>query len=123
MKLRIRGNSLRLRLSRSEVEAFDKEGLVEDSVRFGPGARLVYALERSVEGALSARLQDGRVSVTIPSELAGSWCRTDQVGLEAEQPTGDGETLRILVEKDFTCLKTRSGEDESDAFPNPHDHC
>lgn len=123
MKLRIRGNSLRLRLSRSEVEAFDRDGRVEDSARFGPGARLVYALERVTGGALSATLRDGRVAVTVPSELADPWCRTDQVGLEAEQPTGDGETLRLLVEKDFTCLKTRSGEDESDAFPNPHDHC
>lgn len=123
MKLRVRGNSLRLRLSRSEVETFDQLGRVEESVRFGPGALLVYAMERAPDGALSARLEGSRVTVSVPAGLAGPWCRTEQVGLEAEQPTGDGQTLRILIEKDFTCLKTRSGEDESDAFPNPHDHC
>lgn len=123
MKLRIRGNSIRLRLSRGEVAAFDRDGRVEDAAQFGPGARLAYALERSAAGRLSARMEGGAVVVTIPDDLAGSWCRTERVGLEGEQPTGDGQTLRILVEKDFACLKTRSGEDEADAFPNPHDHC
>lgn len=123
MKLRVRGNSLRLRLSRSEVETFDRVGRVEEAVRFGPGAQLVYAMERATDGALSARLEGSLVTVSIPAGLADSWCRTDQVGLEADHPTGDGQTLRILIEKDFTCLKIRSGEDESDAFPNPHDHC
>ncbi len=123
MKLRIRGDSLRLRLSRGEVEAFDRDGRVEDAAHFGPGARLAYSLERSPGGALSARLEDGSVVVTVPEDLARTWCRTDRVGLEGEQPTGDGPTLRILVEKDFACLKTRSVEDETDAFPNPHDHC
>jgi hypothetical protein len=34
MKLRIHGNSLRLRLSQSEVAQFSKTGYVEDSVQF-----------------------------------------------------------------------------------------
>jgi hypothetical protein len=123
MKLRIRGNSIRLRLSRTEVEAFDRDGAVQDAVRFGPGARLSYALERSPGEAVSARLDGTHVVVSLPASVAATWCRTDQVSVEAEQPIGDGEALRLLVEKDFTCLKTRSGEDESDAFPNPHDHC
>jgi hypothetical protein len=123
MKLRIRGNSVRLRLTRGEVEDFDREGRVEDAAQFGPGARLAYALERAMVGRLSARLEAGTVVVTVPDDLAASWCRTERVALEGDQPAGDGHTLRILVEKDFACLKTRSGEDETDAFPNPHDHC
>lgn len=123
MKLRIRGNSVRLRLSRGEVEAFDRDGRVEDAVSFAPGSRLTYAIERSLVGAPSARLEDGQIVVMIPEALAGAWCRTEQVGIEGEQPTGDGETLRLLIEKDFTCLKTRSDEDEPDALPNSHDHC
>jgi len=123
MKLRMRGDSLRLRLTRSEVEVFERDGRVEDAVRFGPGVALVYSLERSPDGVLSATMEGGRVAVRVPAAMAETWCRTDEVGMEAEQVIGEGESLRILVEKDFTCLKTRSGEDESDAFPNPHDHC
>ena len=45
MKLRIHGNSLRLRLSQSEVAQFSKTGFVEDSIQFAPGASFAYALE------------------------------------------------------------------------------
>ena len=45
MKLRIQGNSLRLRLSQSEVAQFSKTGFVEDSIQFAPGAMFAYALE------------------------------------------------------------------------------
>ena len=31
----------------------------------------------------------------------------------------DGDSLKILVEKDFACLVAREGEDESDMFPHP----
>ena len=109
--------------SEGALKGVERDGRVEDSARFGPGTKLSYALERSGGGAVSARLEGVGVVVSIPAEMAATWCRSDQVGIEAEHPCGEGESLKILVEKDFTCLKTRSGEDESDAFPNPHDHC
>lgn len=121
MKLRVRGDSLRLRLTRGEVEAFGRDGRVEEAVRFGAGVRLSYALERG--DALSARLDGARVVVTVPADVAREWCDTDRVAIEGSQPVGDGASLRLLVEKDFACLKTRSGESDADAFPNPHDHC
>ena len=71
MKLRVRGNSLRLRLSRSEVETFDHVGRVEEAVRFGPGAQFVYAMERTPDGALSARLEGALVTVSIPAAHFG----------------------------------------------------
>ena len=37
MKLRIKGNSIRLRLLRSEVERFTANGKISEEVRFGPG--------------------------------------------------------------------------------------
>jgi len=43
----------------------------------------------------------------------------DEVSLQAEQPLGDGENLKLLVEKDFRCLSPREGEDDADLFPNP----
>ena len=52
MKLRIRGNSIRLRLSRTEVAQFAGNGNVEDTVEFGssqPG--LVYCIRTTPDGA------------------------------------------------------------------------
>ena len=45
MKLRLQGNSVRLRLTRSEVERLRETGLVEESVDFGAGAALAYRLQ------------------------------------------------------------------------------
>jgi hypothetical protein len=48
MKLRIQGNSIRLRVSRSELAAFVETGRLEETVYFGPQVEtsLTYALVR-----------------------------------------------------------------------------
>lgn len=124
MKLRIRGNSIRLRLVRSEVARLVAEGRVEERVAFGVGEAdgLTYALVASAEAAVvTARLTPGALTVMLPGRVAESWAGTDEVTIAAEQPgvgPDGGDVLRILVEKDFTCLHT--GCDElGETFPRP----
>ena len=126
MKLRIRGNSLRLRLSRGEVNELAERGRVDDGIAFGagPDARFGYSAVCADDASLlSARLGAGSIVVTLPGSLARAWAASDDVGLEGEQPIGNGDVLRLLVEKDFACLTTRTGEDDTDAFPNPNVSC
>lgn len=113
MKLRIRGNSIRLRLSRGEVEQFANDEPVAEVVDFGT-RRLTYALEWSENGTVDALFDGERIAVRIPKANGLDWALSDQVSVSAE--TGD---LRILIEKDFACLSPRPGEDESDMFENP----
>lgn len=116
MKLRIKGNSIRLRLTRGEVEQFGKAGLVEETVEFGPGAPgFVYALQAVPNGPkASAKFRENRLAVLVSRKEADQWVNSDAVGIESD----DG-VPRILIEKDFACLAPRPGEDESDAFANP----
>jgi hypothetical protein len=127
VKLRIRGDSIRLRLSRSEILEIAQGRPVRDSVRFGAGASLSYSLIPAQEPGISARFEGSEVRVSIEERLARSWASSEQVSLEAEQPLDADPMLSILVEKDFFCLNPRSRpEDESDLFPNPghsHGHC
>jgi len=123
MKLRIRGNSLRLRLTKSEVAEIGAGGAVEETVDCGgePPQRFIYALVPTddVEN-LTAVFDAGRITVFIPKASVGEWSRTNQIGIEAEKSIGDdGRTLRILIEKDFTCLEPRAGEEDADAFAHP----
>jgi hypothetical protein len=115
MKLRILGDSLRLRLSRSEVERMGSEGRVEDAIRFGPAVRLGYVLvvDASID-APQASFADGQITVRVPVATARVWVDTDQVGFSAKQ----GE-LAILVEKDFKCAVPRPGEEDYDGFDPP----
>src|SRR5690606_41469691 len=59
------------------------------------------------------------LTVTLPKATVERWTRPDEVSIRGEQPIGGGETLKILVEKDFECLTPREGEDQPDLFPNP----
>ena len=126
MKLRIRGNTLRLRLARGEVNQLAETGEVREAVAFGSAAadRLGYAIATSDDATVtSARLSGGGVEVIVPRRFAREWAASETVGFEAEQPVGEGLSLHILVEKDFACLTPRNGEDDTDAFPNPNETC
>jgi hypothetical protein len=119
MKLRIRGNSIRLRLTQSEITQLAAEGFVREKTRF-PGSAFGYELRTDPHAReVSAVFENGKISVTVPLEQALTWVGTDQVGIEASQPAASDGDLRILIEKDFACTSRRTGEDESDAFPNP----
>jgi hypothetical protein len=122
MKLRLRGNSVRLRLTKSEVSRFAEIGSVEETIEFGlqPYQQLVYTLQSSSEIKLiKAEFESNRLTVFVPEVEGKRWAQTNQIGIENEQSLGEGKQLRILIEKDFACLDQRPGEDESDAFANP----
>jgi hypothetical protein len=117
VKLRIRGDSLRLRLTRGEVTSLREHGEVAETIHFG-GRALEYVLRSAEVDAPRASFVGDRIEVAIPRAAAETWAGSDQVGIEAEQEL-EGGSLRLLIEKDFQCLAPREGEDDSDAFPHP----
>lgn len=116
MKLRIKGNSVRLRLSQQEVSDFAREGRVADHTAFGHN-RLTYSLEESNLRSIAASYKGDKITVFVPTQIKQRWTNTDQVGFDAMVDFGN-EQLEILVEKDFQCLIPRE-EDESDLYANP----
>ncbi|MBA3693199.1 MAG: hypothetical protein H0W77_07140 [Acidobacteria bacterium] len=110
-------------MTKSEVAEIGAGGTVEETVEFGgePPQRFIYALVSAdnVENP-TAVFDAGRITVFIPKAQVGEWSRTNQISTEAEKPLGNGRrTLRILIEKDFTCLEPRAGEEDADAFAHP----
>jgi hypothetical protein len=112
MKIRIKGNSLRYRLTKSDVATIIKDGHLEEQTDFGHQA-LVYALQTTTDYDLSATYNDNRITLFVPHSMIDSLANTDEVGFES----GQGK-LFLLVEKDFTCLDNVD-EDQSDNYPNP----
>ena len=119
MKLRIRGNSLRLRVSRTEVLRVAEQGSAEDSIRFAPGTEWRYGIEVRPGGDVAAQFAANSLRVVLPKARVEQWLDDQEVAIEGQQPIGNGEILRILVEKDYACLAPRTGEDDSDLFVNP----
>lgn len=122
MKLRIRGNSVRLRLTRSEVEAFGKTGSVVEQTHFAAGGVMEYGLEAVADLAACTATFDGRaIRVLAPKPAVERWVNSDDVAVATSAAgTQDGHALTVLIEKDFACLTERPGEDDSDAYPHPH---
>jgi hypothetical protein len=122
MKLRIKGNSLRLRVSRSEVAKLLRKERVEETIHFAPhaNARLTYALEQKPSvSAPTVRYTEGEITVLVPAGLADTWCTTDLVGIAESVNLGSLGSLDLLIEKDFACLD-RSDEENQDSFAHPH---
>lgn len=123
MKLRIRGNSIRVRLLRGEVAEFGEKKIVREIINFGASS-LTYILQSEVEANdISARFTGSEMIVSIPSEMARDWVESNLVSLKGNQKTADEEDLKILVEKDFVCLDRPNDEDNKDAYPNISHKC
>ena len=122
MKLRIKGDSIRFRLSKSELTAFGIVNFVKDKIHFAD-SELEYSISTSDSNAeISASFQSNLITVNVPTQLALNWVNTEIVGLQFEQTLSNGNKLFILIEKDFVCLDN-TFDDQSDNFPNPNIVC
>ena len=122
MKLRIKGDSLRLRVGPSEVQRLIACGRVAETIHFAPGVHLNYELQHSSAAeciAVSHALHE--VTVTVPTSAAQAWADSDDVGIYGELPNGSG-SLEVAVEKDFACLDPNHAGNR-DTYPNPKAAC
>lgn len=122
MKIRIKGNTLRLRLSKSEVDAFAATGYIEERTEFVDDV-FIYAMQNSDTKRLLAELTNNHLTVLVPRALSQRWVTTNEVGFEDTMPLPNGKELYILIEKDFKCIDADVSEDQSDYFENPVKAC
>jgi hypothetical protein len=121
MKLRIRGNSIRLRLKRSEVDRLAVGDKLVEETQF-PASVLSYSLELSDADDMLARFENGSIEITMPRKIIPEWADTDLVSLHSEQKLPSDDILTLLVEKDFSCLEPghhRDCDDDADTYPHP----
>ena len=126
MKLRLRENSIRLRLLQTEVTQLRETGNVSERIIFGigPTETLTYSLRVSGEAEkIFAQMTDNKIEIFLPLKAAENWADTNEVGLYETQDIGDLGKLKITVEKDFVCVERPLDEDNKDAFPHPKMNC
>lgn len=122
MKLRIKGNSVRLRLSKTEVANFAKQGYLQEITEFG-NTQLIYALAKNtVINQLSAKMEANKITVEMPADIATNFTDTDEIGFQNQYAIHENLSLFLLVEKDFVCIDN-TFEDQSDNYPNPNAVC
>ena len=119
MKLRVKDNTLRFRLSQSEAKELNSKGTIHCTTSFG-SSTFGYGLHKSIN-SFEVIFENGMITISIPSDIIENWAGSDQVGIDKEIQFENGDLIYILIEKDFKCLTERPDEDESDLYDNPHD--
>ncbi len=126
MKLRLRENSIRLRLLQSEVIQLRETGNVSETIVFdiNPTENLTYSLRVSEDAdVISAQMTNNQIEVFLPLGATENWADSNETGLYAEQKIGDLASLKIIVEKDFVCVERPADADNKDAFLHPKMQC
>lgn len=121
MKLRIRQNTIRLRLKRGEVDQIASGKSIVEETHF-PDSVLTYRLDVSDDDKFSTSFNDNKLVIGVPLSELTQWAKTDQVSIVAEQALEGSGALSLLIEKDFSCLAPghhRPDEDDDDTYPHP----
>lgn len=122
MKIRIKGNSIRYRLSKSEVTKLAETGYLEEQTLF-PQNRFVYALQMvDNQQELAADFTGNKICLYIPAAFVKDWSDNNTIGIDSRIALTETDRLYLLVEKDFICLDETT-EDQSDNYENPNKTC
>ncbi len=119
MKLRLKENTIRIRLSMPEVEKLIGAGQIASKTVFPGMNALVTQIHLGGGEIPTISFENERITIDLPEKSARGWPDSDQVGFQWSLPLKDGSQLFLLIEKDFRCLTERPGEDESALYPNP----
>lgn len=116
MKIRIKDNSIRFRLTQSEVAELGQNGVISSFTEF-VDRPFIYSIETTDNEELSAVFIENKIVLKMPKAMINEWISTDRVGFD-----GQAGLVKILIEKDFVCIDNTL-EDQSDNYPNPNIKC
>ena len=106
MKLRIEGQTLRIRLSEEDIQTFRTKNLLKHCIGFGDDHQLCYSLVKEVRTGFDLKFRGSDLQVMVPVEQAILWLDSNQIGIEDDVEIDDA-TVRIIVEKDLKPKKER----------------
>ena len=118
MKLRIKENMLRFRLTQTETEQLISGKSISSTILFPNDKSLTYTLLPYTGENTTVECSDQTIKIRLGTLDCESLADPKTVGVQNMHQT-KGEALSLLIEKDFTCLHPRAGEDQ-DTFPNPN---
>ena len=120
MKLRILGNTLRLRILKPELEQLHQGGTIEGFLQYGvrqeDGLHYHLAVGAQEETLQIQSLEKG-FCVQISAAVVNEMVETERVGVVERISVADDHVVEVRVEKDFKCLDARP--EDRFAFPHP----
>lgn len=123
MKIRIKGNSIRLRLTKTDVADLKEKGMVRETTVIGPETVFNYALFAVADAKeITAQYANHSIEIFLPEKEAALLTETEEITVKSTTYNGTDGGLFILIEKDLQCLDETS-EDQSDMYQNTKTKC
>ena len=123
MKIRIKGNSIRLRLTKTDVANLKEKGMVSEKTVFDGDTIFHYSLTVDAKSKeINAKFSNQTIEIFLPENEAKILTDSGQITIENSQYNGVKDQLFLLIEKDLQCLDTTS-EDQSDMYENTKTQC
>jgi hypothetical protein len=122
LKLRLHKQSIRVRLTQGEVDRLGQGESLDYTLQLGQnegdGWRFLLTPSADIQ-EYRATYAGASLQVQIPLAQAQALAQTDLVTVEASLALGPNPPLKLFLEKDFQCLKPRTGDDDHDTFQHP----
>ena len=121
MKLRLKGDSLRLRVARSELARLAAGESIVECVHLAPGpaGTLRYMLAVDPQSlAAAVCFVNCEIQVRLSRQQFACWNDEAETGIYVSLHIEGSKTLDLVVEKDFACLDRRE-EENADTFAHP----
>ena len=114
MKTRLFENTVRVRLTRSEVDRLGRGESLREETRFFSG-QLGVEIRVAESPGIDAAFDGASIVITVPEAEVAHWASpaSQLEGLYAAHGT-----TKVAVEKDYACLH-KTGEQNEGTFPNP----
>jgi hypothetical protein len=103
MKIRIRGNTIRIRLEEDEISKISTGETVVSTTVFSPLDRLIFSVSKWNLSVFGAEMKDGTSHISIPSNMLESWAPNAEFSIEGMLENGLEKGLKILIEVDLPC--------------------
>jgi len=120
MKIRITDDSIRLRITPSELERLLSDKEVKTTIGWMEEAKVIsitFVVKPSNDTYVNYVKNTNTYIINWISGELQSWGSSIEVGLYQDFNISAGQNLSLAIEKDFEC-KGRKDEDKSDRFPN-----
>lgn len=123
MKLRLKGDTVRLRLTKSDIKNLKNHGLVNECTHIGNTIFNYSLKKKKMTENLSASFEDNNLIIFISEKSVEELVQTNKVGVNELQQCESSADLYLLVEKDFKCLEDETPESQEDMYEHPGKVC
>lgn len=119
MKIRIKGNTIRYRLDKIDIEHLKNSGYCEESIQIMDNT-LSFIVKIHQNSANTIDFKSNIVELSLTNLASAQLFDEEKEGIQHSFRHKEGAPLHLTIERDFKCLVPR-GDDDQHGFTHPQE--